>query len=246
MPRFARFSDIARHLLARHRRLLGVVLFGVLLPWGIFLKVGSEIREQEGFAGDTAALRLVHAHATPTLDAVNLALTRAGGPPVMAVLCGLIAAGLWWRWQHRRAAFFGAAVGGAAALNLLAKGLLGRPRPALWASLAPETSSGFPSGHAMGTAALVLAVGLLAVGLLAPWRGRWLAWTLGGLFVLGVGFSRVYLGVHYPSDVLSGWIASVGWVSSVYVLFSPALREWWGSARLRQQSHRHQQHHSQA
>ena len=220
-----------------YRRLVWLLLLGVGLPWAIFLKVGSEIQEQEGFYGDQQVLRLVHAHATPLLDTINLLLTRAGGPLWMALASGLIAAGLLWRKQRRRALFFGVAVGGAAGVNLLAKALLGRARPALWVSLAPESSSGFPSGHAMGTAALALTLGLL----LAHSKWRWPAWVLGGLFVLGVGFSRVYLGVHYPSDVLSGWIASVGWVTSVYVLFSPALRSLWGSARHRHQAHRHHQ-----
>lgn len=101
-------------------------------------------------------------------------------------------------------------------INLLAKALLGRVRPALWVSLAPETTPSFPSGHAMGSAAVVLALGLI----LAHSPRRWLLWLPGALFVLGVGISRMYLGVHYPSDVLAGWIASVGWVTSVYLLFN--------------------------
>lgn len=232
------FIGFLHELLRRHRRLLGVLLLGVFLPWAIFLKVSSEIREGEGFYGDLQALRWLHAHATPTLDTLNLLLSRAGGPLVMAGLSGLIAGGLlWWR-QRRKAWFFGVAVGGSAVINLLAKWVLGRARPALWTVLAPETSSSFPSGHAMGTAALALTLGLM----LAHARARWLAWVLGAGFVLGVGFSRVYLGVHYPSDVLSGWIASVGWVTGVYVLFSPygrELRTIWGTVRQRHQAHRH-------
>ncbi|WP_210116310.1 phosphatase PAP2 family protein [Hymenobacter fodinae] len=214
-------SAISKSLLQQHRRLMVLLLIGVVLPWGIFLKASSEIREGEGFPGDQWTLQWLHTRATPALDQLFLLLTRLGGPPVMATLAGLIASLLIWRRQRRHAWFFSVAVGGAAALNIVAKLLLGRVRPALWVSLAPETTPSFPSGHAMGSAALVLTLGLL----LARSRWRGLLWGLGALFVLGVGVSRLYLGVHYPSDVLAGWIASVGWVSGVHLLFSPYLRE---------------------
>ncbi len=217
-PSLLRFLS---RLLGRYRQLGLLLVLGVAMPWIIFLKAASEIQEGEGFPGDRSVLRWLHAHATPALDTVNLTLTRVGGPLPMAGLAGLIFWYLWRNRQHRQAWFFGAALGGAMALNLVAKTVLGRVRPALWASLAPETTPSFPSGHAMGSAALVLAVGLL----LARSRWRWLAWTLGPLFVLGVGVSRMYLGVHYPSDVVAGWVASVGWVSGVYLLFSPYLRQ---------------------
>lgn len=69
----------------------------------------------------------------------------------------------------------------------------------------------------MGSAALALALGVL----LARWRGRWLAWVVGCTFAGSVGFSRVYLGVHYPSDVLAGWLATMGWLTSVYLVWRP-------------------------
>lgn len=208
-PRFPHFLTI---FLAQRRRLLWPLLLGVVLPWGIFLKASSEIEEQEGFYGDAQLLHWVHAHATPVLDALCLGLTRMGGPVPMVSIGILLTGILIWQQQRRPAWFFGVAVAGAAALNLLAKALLGRPRPAFWVSLAPETSYSFPSGHAMGSAALVLALSLLL-----PSR-RWRVWLPGAVFAFGVGFSRVYLGVHYPSDVLAGWLATVGWVTGVYMV----------------------------
>ncbi|MBF9144537.1 phosphatase PAP2 family protein [Hymenobacter properus] len=193
-----RISQLFALLLAHKRRLLWLLLLGVVLPWGIFLKASSEIEEGEGFYGDLQLLRWAHAHTTPALDSFFLFCSAIGGPVPMTVAAVLFTGVLVWRRQPRYAWFFGLAVGGAAALNLLAKAILGRPRPAFWVSLAPETSFSFPSGHAMGSAAVVLALGLLLA------RGRWRVWLPGALFVLAVGFSRVYLGVHYPSDVLSG------------------------------------------
>ena len=210
-----RIAHLWTLLRTQRRRLLWLLLLGIVVPWGIFLKASSEIEEEEGFYGDAQVLRWVHAHATPTLDALSLALTRLGGPLPMVALSLVLTGVLVWRKQRWYAWFFGVAVGGAAALNLLAKAILGRPRPAFWVSIAPETSSSFPSGHAMGSMALVLALGLLLA------HRRWRVWLPGALFVFGVGFSRVYLGVHYPSDVLSGWLATVGWVTGVYVLPPP-------------------------
>jgi membrane-associated phospholipid phosphatase len=199
----------------RHRALLGLLVFGVALPWGVFLKASSEIREGEGFPGDHAIPRWLHDHATPGLDTLSLTMSRLGSPIPMSAFAVLI---LWFLWRHpprRRASFFAAALGGAMTLNVIAKALLGRVRPAFWHSLAPETTPSFPSGHAMGSMALVLTLCLL----LHHSRWRWLAWILGPLFVSGVGWSSMYLGVHYPSDVAAGWIASTAWVLSVYFLF---------------------------
>ena len=109
-------------------------------------------------------------------------------------------------------------------LNVAAKAILGRTRPAFWHSLAPKTTPSFPSVHAMESMALVLTLFLLV----RPARA--LAGAGGLLFVPGVGWSRVCLGVHYPSDVAAGWVASTAWVLSVHLLFSPYLaalaRRW--------------------
>ena len=93
------------------------------------------------------------------------------------------------------------ATGGSALLNLAAKQAFARDRPSLWESIAPEHNYSFPSGHAMGSMTLAVALVLLA------WNTRW-RWPVVAamaVFVPMVGLSRVYLGVHYPSDILAGW-----------------------------------------
>ncbi|GAA4004554.1 phosphatase PAP2 family protein [Hymenobacter fastidiosus] len=215
----------AKRAWQQQRKLLLVLVLGFIAPWFVFIKVGQEVWEDQGFPGDQAILQLLHRFGSPGQDAVALWMARAGGTfwtPLAeaAVIVGLVVAR-----QHRRAQFFILSVGGAALLNLFAKFLLARIRPALWASLAPETSYSFPSGHAMGAAALALTLGVL----LWPTRGRWVAVVLGTAWALLMGWSRMYLGVHFPSDVLAGWFGSIGWVGGVALLFSPyirALRTW--------------------
>ena len=91
-----------------------------------------------------------------------------------------------------------------------------------WLALAPETTFSFPSGHAMGSMTLATVLVLLA------WRTRWRWWValpmLG--FVLMVGLSRVYLGVHYPSDILAGWAAAAAWTVACYAASFPRRRPW--------------------
>ena len=118
------------------------------------------------------------------------------------------------RRRFRDGLFLGLAVIGSAILNIVAKNHYARLRPDLWISLTPETTYSFPSGHAMGSTALALAMILLCW----PTRGRWLVTTASMLFVLLVALSRIYLGVHYPSDILAGWAAASAWTIGMYIL----------------------------
>ncbi|MBF9142279.1 phosphatase PAP2 family protein [Hymenobacter properus] len=218
-----------RHALRAHKLLLLALLAGLVLPWVVFVNVAEDIWESGGFVGDKAILEFWHAHATPALDRLALAFTAAGDPLPMSLLALATTLALA-RWGRRpQAWFFALSVGGAMLLNLLVKVLFARPRPALWVSLKPAFYYSFPSGHAMGAAAVVTALGFL----LKRHRYRGLVWGLGLLFALGVGWSRLYLGVHYPSDVLAGWTGSVGWVAGLHLLFSPEfhrLRRLWRAA----------------
>lgn len=107
---------------------------------------------------------------------------------------------------------------GSIVINRTAKLLLHRVCPHLWESPAPEFDYGFPSGHAMSSMTLVVALVVLTWG---SREKRWLVWILGSLFVLSIGWTRLYLGVHYPSDILAGWTASVAWATGVSLLIRP-------------------------
>ena len=228
-----RFWQNLRYALRIHKMLLLALLAGLVVPWVVFVNVADDIWESGGFIGDKRILEFLHAHDSPGFDRLALALTAAGDPLPMGILAVLITLGLAMWGTHQKAWFFGLSVGGAMGLNVLVKALFARPRPALWLSLKPAFYYSFPSGHAMGAAAVATALGFL----LWRHRGQWLAWMLGPLFALGVGWSRLYLGVHYPSDVLAGWTGSVGWVAGLHVLFSPEfheLRRFWREALHRQ------------
>jgi membrane-associated phospholipid phosphatase len=108
------------------------------------------------------------------------------------------------------AIFFGAAVAGAAVLNQVIKHLVARARPMDPEPILSAGGFAFPSGHAMGTAAFALGF-YFVVRALVP-RFQWAAAAVGVVFVGAVGASRVYLGVHYPTDVLAGWALGTAWV----------------------------------
>lgn len=211
-----------RRAVAAHPGAVLALFVGVLSPLLLFGSLAEDVWAREGFGGDERLLRAVHARATPTLDGLMLFFTRVGAPVPMVGFVALALVLLLLRGRRADALFFALAVGGAATLNVLAKLLFQRARPSLWPSLAPEADYGFPSGHAMGSLAVVAALSILL------WRTRW-RWTilaLGSLFVVAVGLSRVYLGVHYPSDILAGWSASLAWVTGVRLLCSAPWPRW--------------------
>ena len=92
--------------------------------------------------------------------------------------------------------------------------LMHRVRPDLWTSPAPELDFGFPSSHAMNSMTLVAALVILTWG--SPWC---LLVLIGGsVYAIAIAWTRLYLGVHFPSDILAGWMVSVAWAIGVSFL----------------------------
>lgn len=191
---------------------------GVLLPLLVFGALAEDVWERETFHWDNPILQRLHVHATPGFDSFMLLASTLGRWVYMMPVVSGVALILWRKRQYSEARFLAIAIGGACALNLVAKLVFGRTRPDLWLSIAPEADYSFPSGHAMFTMAVVASLLFLLWHSHAP-RGLQIMGTLlGAAFVGWVGLSRLYLGVHFPSDVLAGWSASLAWVTSVHLL----------------------------
>jgi undecaprenyl-diphosphatase len=192
---------------------IAFLFVGILLPLIFFGKLADEVHEGATLSWDEAILYSIHHNATPQLDWLIINAERTGGFLTLPFLLVVVFA-LRFLQRARNAAFFALCVGGAYALNVLAKLVFQRERPALWTSPLPETNYSFPSGHAMVSMAIAVAFTELS------WRTKW-RWPvvlLGIGSTLAIGFSRLYLGVHYPSDVLGGWSAGLLWACGLYLL----------------------------
>jgi undecaprenyl-diphosphatase len=150
----------------------------------------------------------IHRWAGPVPDATFLLSHELGNLPFCAVIVAL--AGLWHLRRGERAEALLWLVLGLSTLGLQEglKVLVLRPRPHLWPCLIVQSGYAFPSGHAIAGATFYP---LLARDLSLRWpRTRALAWTLAVLLALFIGLGRLYLGVHWPSDVLAGWALGAG------------------------------------
>ncbi|HET9956181.1 MAG TPA: phosphatase PAP2 family protein, partial [Polyangiaceae bacterium] len=139
--------------------------------------------------------------------------TALGGKAVLTLVTVAVVGHLLLRRKPRSAVFVAISVVGGALLSSALKGIFVRPRPALVTHLAYVTSSSFPSGHSMLSSAVYLTLaGLLARSEASLVRKAYiLLWAT--ILALLVGFSRVYIGVHWPSDVLAGWAAGAAWAA---------------------------------
>lgn len=200
--------------LRRHGMLLLFVFVGILLPLAGFGALAHELREGEGFFFDVPLLEFAHGMARAGFDRFFVVVAALGYQYGVVPVDVVLVAILGWTRRLREGLFAGLAIIGSALLNLGAKPLFGRDRPSLWESIAPEGNYSFPSGHAMGSMTLACVMVLLC------WhtRLRWSAVIAMSAFVALVGLSRVYLGVHYPSDILAGWAAAIAWAYAVYAL----------------------------
>ncbi len=196
------------------------LLLGVLLPLLIVGYLAEDVLEQQRFTFEAPALTWIHAHATPALAQLSVSLNTVGGPVVMGGVFVLIVLGLWFTARRPQAIFAATGLGGAVGVALVMKVVFHRARPELWPRLISESGASFPSGHATTAAALATCLTLLLWR--TPWR--WPVLILGVLYALLMGYGRLVLGVHYPTDVLAGWLTGLSLVVGSYHLLSPSLK----------------------
>jgi undecaprenyl-diphosphatase len=206
--RFARGQYLGLHLtIGLAISLAGLWLFGAITE--------DVIHHDPLTQFDVMLLEWVHTRATPTGYAVSNAISLLGSPVTLTMLglgVGLLLAA---RRQWIVLAGWLAAFAGGGLLDVVLKLVIRRPRPPYADAFLHHYTWSFPSGHAMGS---LIGYGMLAYVLTLLWihsRGGQIAVVLGAaLLVVAVGLSRLYLGLHYFSDVVGGYAAGVLWLSA--------------------------------
>lgn len=220
--RFRRLWDlvfVVLRFIARHAH-NAYATFGIFLligaaiaiagTWG-FAELAGNVSSGSTQAFDDAVLRWLGAHRTPPLDAFMLDITSLGTSSVVAMVVGVAALFLWLNKHKHSAILLLVSTFGGVLLNNLLKFGFSRPRPDIipWATTA--TFYSFPSGHAMSATVVYSTVAYLAGRLQRTHRARLAITILATLVIAIICLSRLYLGVHYPSDVIAGVIIGLAW-----------------------------------
>lgn len=194
---------------------LTAALIAAALALLIFSWLGREIIAGVTPAADEYLRTAVHQHASPGLTRLMIGASRFGGPSWLFPF-GLILALAFLAARWRRGALLVViTIAGAALLNTMLKQGFARSRPAAFFDYPVPASHSFPSGHAFFAASFFGGLAALVAGRVRSRTLRALVWIVAVGLILLIGMSRVYLGVHYPSDVFAGYMAAVVWVAGV-------------------------------
>lgn len=195
--------------------LLMAILFGVI---AIFIQ-DNKINQF-----DHTVIRYVQGMEAPWLTQIMKTFTWLGEGWRVVTITLVVMAFLYFKLNHRRELLFLVWIcGGSALLNTLLKAIFHRARPTIH-RIIEETGYSFPSGHSMAAFSLYGALAYLLWKHAPTVLSRILLLIVSAFFILSIGVSRIYLGVHYPSDVLGGYLASGVWLTAAI---------WYGGRFLR-------------
>jgi undecaprenyl-diphosphatase len=200
-------------------RLVGTTLLAGLaaaaLALALFVWLGTEVAAGGTHALDERLRAELHALASPGLTRLMVAISRLAAPMVVVPLGLVLAAAFAAHGWPRGALLIVATLAGAAVLNYELKLVFGRTRPDPFFDYPLPESPSFPSGHALFAASAFGGLAVLVTRRLRRRLARAAVWAAALVVIALVGLSRVYLGVHYPSDVLAGYAVGLVWVVAV-------------------------------
>lgn len=197
---------------------LGAVLMGSLavslLALLFFSWLARKVFEGQLTAFDLHIRTVVHQYANPGLTLAMEVISDLGSPIFLStLLAALIITFLLLHWR-RAALWLALAMAGALALDVTLKHVFHRARPPAY--FIPEPGSySFPSGHSLGSFCFYMVLAGLLTARIRNLTARVFLWVFAVLLVTAIGFSRVYLGVHWPTDVIAGYAAAAFWVAGL-------------------------------
>ncbi|SDG33426.1 phosphatase PAP2 family protein [Pelagibacterium luteolum] len=208
-------DQVRRFITAEYLMLLAVGLSSLLIFF--FIDIADDVMEGDTLEADMAIMNLFRVPGDPTqvigppyLHEAVRDITALGSGTILALIVTIVVAVLLMVNERRGAILIVVStISGAILSNTLKLGF-SRQRPEFDTFYAEMTNS-FPSGHAMLTAVTFLTLGALLARIVDSWRLRVFFFAVAIILTLGVGVSRVFLGVHYPSDVVAGWALGSAW-----------------------------------
>jgi undecaprenyl-diphosphatase len=200
-------------------RQLGLTLLvGLALAVGAllaFAALANEMLEGDTQRFDDWVREGIHQYASPALTSFMRVVTVLGIPSVLLVLSILSAAGFLFAKRKRGLFLLVITMIGAVVLDVVLKSSFHRTRPVPFFDALPPSSYSFPSGHAIASFCFYSTVAAIISARTRSRGIRITVWALAAFLVTLIGISRIYLGVHYPSDVLAGYGAAFIWVIMV-------------------------------
>jgi undecaprenyl-diphosphatase len=196
----------------------------------VFAWLANGALRGEAAAFDAAVRNAVHAWATPGLTFAMLCATQLGSAPFLIGAGALAVWRLAVAGRRRAAVLLAVAALGGEALDQILKLCFHRPRPEAFFGLTVPPTYSFPSGHALTATCFYGVLAALLAARTRPLAGKAGLWALAAALAALIGLSRVYLGVHYPSDVLAGYSAAVVWLAAVRAGYGMWRRRGHGAA----------------
>jgi undecaprenyl-diphosphatase len=191
--------------LPRRQLVRAALLGGLLIACvGVFISLLQLTAAGATDAFDRAVVTWVAARRTPSLTAIAADLTALGSRTLLTISTAIVFALLWTSGRRLAALDTALACTAAGVITRVLKIVLGRPRPTVAEQLVSVAGYSFPSGHSSGITALLTATALHTIEVATTRAQRVVLGIFYAVLILGVGWSRIYLGVHYPTDVVAG------------------------------------------